>query len=109
MNDNISKAEVLETYAELYEIFDDYPEICKEISKVYNKINSLQEQKPSWISVKDRLPEEDTDVLVANGMGIEIAAYTTNPVKQWYGMNGQDVYAKYWTPLPEPPKEEEHG
>lgn len=53
-----------------------------------------------WISVKDRLPEEDTDVLVWNRLGIEIAAYTTNPVKRWYSYNGQEVIAIYWMPLP---------
>ena len=58
-----------------------------------------------WISVKDRLPEEDVDVLVSNGLGIEVAAYTTNPRKRWYGMSGNTVYAQYWMPLPEPPKE----
>lgn len=57
-----------------------------------------------WVSVKDRLPEEDADVLVWNELGIEIAAYTTNPVKQWYAYTGQDVFVKYWMPLPEPPE-----
>jgi len=59
-----------------------------------------------WISVNEKLPEEDIDVLVANGLGVEIAAYTTNPIKQWYGMSGQTVYVNYWMPLPEPPEEE---
>lgn len=58
-----------------------------------------------WVSVKDRMPEEDTDVLVWNNLGIEIAAYTTNPVKRWYSYTGQEVFAKYWMPLPEPPEE----
>lgn len=58
-----------------------------------------------WISVKDRLPDEDVDVLVSNGLGIEVAAYTTNPTRRWYGMFGNTVYAQYWMPLPEPPKE----
>ncbi len=40
--DAISKAEVLETYAELYDVFDDYKEIQKELHKVYDKLNALQ-------------------------------------------------------------------
>lgn len=58
-----------------------------------------------WVSVKDRMPEEDTDVLVWNGWGMEIAAYTTNPVKRWYLYTGQEVFAEYWMPLPELPEE----
>lgn len=61
-----------------------------------------------WVSVKDRIPEEDTDVLAWNELGIEIAAYTTNPVKRWYSYTGNDVFVKYWMPLPEPPEEEDH-
>jgi hypothetical protein len=53
-NDLISKAEVLETYAELYDIFDDNAAIREELHKVYAKINSLKELEAGkqWISVK---------------------------------------------------------
>ena len=74
-----------------------------EAKEAWNK--RAQERFDRWISVKDELPEEDVDALVANGLGVEVAAYTTNPIKQWYGMSGQTVYVKYWTFLPEPPKE----
>ena len=63
-------------------------------------------EEEGWVNVKDELPEEDTDVLVWNNLGMEIAAYTTNPVKRWYSYTGQEVFVKYWMPLPEPPKEE---
>lgn len=45
--DMISKAEVLDIYAELYDEFDDAPGIRKILHRVYDKINSLnpQEQK----------------------------------------------------------------
>ena len=39
--DAVSKAKVLETYAELYDVFDDYKEIKKELHKVYDKLNAL--------------------------------------------------------------------
>ena len=39
--DAVSKADVLETYAELYDVFDDYKEIKKELHKVYDKLNAL--------------------------------------------------------------------
>lgn len=72
------------------------------------KVMNWIEQAPTvsgWVSVKDRLPEEDADVLVWNELGIEIAAYTTNPVKRWYSYTGQEVFVKYWMMLPKPPKE----
>lgn len=40
-NKLVDKAEVLETFGELYDIFDDYREIQKEIDKIYDKINDL--------------------------------------------------------------------
>lgn len=60
-----------------------------------------------WISVKERLPEEDKDVLAYNGAYMFIAAYTTNPTKYWYTITGSATLAiTHWMPLPEPPKEE---
>lgn len=50
--DMISKAEVLETYAELYDIFDDHPEIQSELHKVYDKIRQLDGQ-PELVMCKD--------------------------------------------------------
>lgn len=41
MRDLTSKAEVLETYAELFDMFDDSKEICKELCKIYDKISGL--------------------------------------------------------------------
>lgn len=59
-----------------------------------------------WISVKDRLPEEDKDVLAYNGVYMIIAAYTTNPTKYWYTITGSVMRTiTHWMPLPEPPKE----
>ena len=66
----------------------------------------VKERFDRWVNVKDELPEEDVDVLVANGLGVEIGAYTTNPIKRWYGMSGQIVNVNYWMPLSEPPKTE---
>ena len=43
MNDYISKAQVLETYAELYDVFDDNPKIREILHAVYEKINGLKE------------------------------------------------------------------
>lgn len=49
MNDMISKSDVLDIYAELYDIFDDNKAIQKILSEVYDKINNLKEQEPvTW-------------------------------------------------------------
>ncbi len=60
---------------------------------------------PAWISVKDRLPETDCDVLAyrvgAGGLPswIEIArCFTDQRTRQWVG------HVTHWMPLPEPPK-----
>ena len=46
MNDMVSKSDVLDIYAELYDVFDDNKAIQKELHKVYDKINNLKEQEP---------------------------------------------------------------
>lgn len=60
-----------------------------------------------WISVKDRLPEEDTDVLALLPFGdcvvVERCGKTWKA--RWDGTN-LDYAPPYWMPLPEPPKGE---
>lgn len=46
MKDLISKADVLETYAELYDTFEDNQFIRKELNKVYDKLNGLPYAQP---------------------------------------------------------------
>ena len=42
--DMVSKAEVLDIYAELYDEFDDAPGVINVLHKVYDKLNRLQPQ-----------------------------------------------------------------
>jgi len=51
--DAVSRADVLETYADLYDVFEDSRAICKELHKVYDRINALPAVQPQ--------PEEDCD------------------------------------------------
>lgn len=61
-----------------------------------------------WISVKDKLPELDTDVLLYwdESYPCDIGSM----YKQRYfqrgndNMGGYDVQPNFWQPLPEPPK-----
>lgn len=59
---------------------------------------------PQWIPVFERLPENDTAVIVAtdNGMVFQcLYAYDG-----WDLWDGYTVNITHWMPLPEPPKED---
>ena len=64
---------------------------------------------PEWISVEERLPEEDTRVLVYLEIPkLDALTYThcdTDRILygKWVRWGG---YATHWMPLPEPPKGE---
>ena len=67
-----------------------------------------------WISIEDRLPKECEDILlyaewetagisdISKSSGIKIGWYING---HWHIDNRCRVRAKYWMPLPEPPKE----
>ena len=69
-----------------------------------------------WISVKDRLPENDRFVLVCNDDGHMLVAQYIEETAQWqykYTNYDVDVWDDeeqgpvcWWAELPEPPKEE---
>lgn len=67
-----------------------------------------QDAKTGWISVKDRLPEDGTPVIALCRFAsyqcgwYRMTEFTTHKSNMWY-----DGTARYWFPLPEPPKEEE--
>lgn len=56
-----------------------------------------------WISVKDRLPENDNMVIIWGGIGFYMNA-------NWYTLTGTSFPRKiewevtHWMPLPKPPK-----
>ena len=61
-----------------------------------------------WISVKDRLPEDDSPVLVyksrySEAYGNMETAYYWNQ-RRWMGCVGETV--THWMPMPKPPKGE---
>ena len=67
-NDLIRKSDVLETYADLYDIFDDNKAIQEELHKVFDKINNIpsvesnNSEKPnnSTISKMEQVDEPQT-------------------------------------------------
>lgn len=57
-----------------------------------------------WISVKERLPEESTNVLVVHDGGRVTIEWMLSSRKFLY----EEIYGyvTHWMPLPEPPEEE---
>ena len=79
--------------------------------------NALQDavnrgNRMSWISVKDRLPEDGEDVVVIARTGIPYWYHVAHLKRgRWMRDSGQRIYdtVTHWMPLPEPPKEVYHG
>lgn len=63
-----------------------------------------------WISVKERLPENDTSVLIC-ACGHRVTAYYNHLKKAFILTEDENLYyetaaVSHWMPLPEPPKGE---
>ena len=57
-----------------------------------------------WVSVEDRLPEENTTVIVATDNGIVFQClYSYDGWDLW---DDNDVNITHWQPMPQPPKGE---
>ena len=68
---------------------------------IYNWVgNGVTVQK--WIPVSERLPEDDSHVLVARKNGdVDTDMY----IKSWWKVDPVERRVTHWMPLPEPPKE----
>ena len=58
-----------------------------------------------WISVKDRLPEQNKDVLVYT-ITHDVRKAHCYGERSWFGHDGIWRCVTHWMPLPEPPKGE---
>ena len=58
-----------------------------------------------WISIKDRLPEHNQEILISDGEFIQLSCFY-----EWKNESGFSrstwMKATHWMPLPEPPDEE---
>ncbi len=64
----------------------------------------------TWISVKDRLPEEEVSILMCNDEDIVVGCmwkHSKNGKIHWSCVDDYFGDATHWMPLPELPKEQE--
>jgi hypothetical protein len=59
-----------------------------------------------WISVKDRLPDNATDVFVCTRGGYRSVRWWNESRHGWRPELEEGLEVTHWQPLPEPPKEE---
>ena len=104
-------------------LFKEAADAIGELSDWWNKFHALADmvQMPRWISVKERLPEEEESVFVVRkflGVKGQVPPSTYTEIAyrigdRWVADSDEYKIARhrhtdplYWMPLPEPPKEE---
>lgn len=71
-----------------------------------DKVKELEAQAHKWISVEERLPEEEVQVLVYGRIFMDIGWILDSKWKSEYINAYDDDEITHWMPLPEAPKEE---
>lgn len=68
------------------------------------RISSIKPKESNWVSVKDRLPDEDENVLTYEARPFYDVVYVNRLIDK---KNGEWLYdgVTHWMPLPELPKE----
>jgi hypothetical protein len=72
-------------------------------ARLQERISQLEAQVPRWIPVEERLPEQDTLVLVG-GYGEVASGFYHEKHGLW--ITHAEIDFTHWMPLPEPPKED---
>lgn len=74
------------------------------IGDLTEKVAQIEAAQPRWISVEERLPEENGKYIVCTAKG---SVYCTKFSIDVRGSFHTDMYTHvtHWMPLPEPPKE----
>ena len=113
MTEYISREEVISVIANM-QIEHHYDAVLLEVADKINELKAADVQPINrWISVKDRLPEPEKEVLVwyRYTWGAGFTAYRFgiskwySYIKRWYeGCLPKDFEVLYWQPLPEPPR-----
>jgi len=80
------------------------------IGELTEMVQQLESAQPKWISVEERLPEENFEVLMLFKHNMAVGWYSGED--DWYSNTDDGFYAScdgtpsHWMPLPEAPKEE---
>ena len=98
----------------ILESIDNADEMDEEFAEAYNMAIEALEQEPRWFSVSERMPEEDTDVLVTLKCGLigimqKKLADDDNgePCYIWQDFEGEEHEVIAWMPLPKAYREVE--
>lgn len=65
-----------------------------------------QDAKTGWISVKDKLPNDDATYLACGCDGYLLADYAGDGEWESFDLTNVTRYVSYWMPLPKEPEEE---
>lgn len=88
---------------------DSWSCVGRLIKDVFTYIQQLEAQQPRWISVGERLPEDDGCVLcyLKEGSPNTVCIYYADGELFFMpGLNNVTDSVTHWMPLPQPPKEE---
>ena len=109
MDDLISRQEVIDLLKQLRKDGMMIPWEGKDVFKAIRALPSPKQETP-WIPCSERLPEEETDVLVCNADGkinISRGSYSTEIQNDWIWYTSGWRFGKVvaWMLFPEPYKE----
>ena len=95
--------------------FEDCETCASEHEQLADWLEELAERREAdkWISVKERLPEEETDVLVCNEKGDMIVCRGSRSTEIegefiWYVCDWRYGEITHWKPLPKPYESEDN-
>ena len=90
-----------------------YDELIKRLDAIEDLITALTainkviaKNKPKWIPVTERLPDNQFNVLCDDEGGVVVGYYTDEEIG-WHDMHSYKIYPTHWMSLPEPPESEE--
>ena len=78
------------------------------IGGLTEKVAQFEAEQPKWISVKEKLPENDDNYLVFTSDRNDAVIATYYGDGEWLEYDSTNLIplVTHWMPLPEPPKEE---
>ena len=79
-------------------------ELREQLLTARNELKQARADIPQWISVKDRLPKQNTDILASTKTkGVQKGKYINYKRPTIYYFNCENQFT-HWMPLPQPPK-----